>query len=263
MKNLIHNIPAKRLEILDTRYYSNDGVTFWPGATTILDVFPKDWMRRWVESVGGFENADKIRDDAADTGSAIHHGTEVIDEGNELSWANSEGKPNYSLEEWQGLLNYVDFRNKIQPEIIAMEQKICVDELRFGGTLDRIMRFWSRNWLIDFKNANNVSPTWEFQVGAYAKAWNWYVDNGIIPKEYRVDIAAVLWLKSPTRSEKLNEKKLEAQGRFQDCSKNWQLLVHEDIEASYQKFKRVQGLWELANPVWKPLNRIYPDKIKL
>lgn len=263
MRNLIHNIPAERLEVVDQRFYTSDGVTFFPGATTILDVFPKDWYRKWVENVGGFENADKIRDEAAAKGSAVHKATEDLDNNLEIHWMDADGKTNFSLEEWESILNYVDFKAKIQPDIIAMEQKMCIDELRYGGMLDRVMRFWGRNWLIDFKTSNAVSPTWEFQTGAYAKAWNWYVDKGMIPEEYRVDIAGVLWLKSTTRSEKLNEKKLEAQGRFKDCSKNWQLLVHDDIEAGYQKFKRVQGLWELANPTFTPLNRIYPDKIKL
>lgn len=256
MRNIIHDTQAKQVHVLDQRFYSNDMVKFWPSATTILDAFPKGaWYSKWLKENG--DNADKIRDEAAEKGSNVHNATEAIDNGKELYWADENGNPFFTLEEWQMILNYKNFKDVVQPVIVANELSLCSDELGFGGTLDRIVEFAGKRWLLDIKTSNQMSDTYEMQTAAYAKLWNQF------HPELPVDATGILWLKSTIRTDKIDEKKGIWQGRPHNNPKGWQIISYDDhYDITYKDFEHVKAIFNRANPNYKPLNLVYPDVIK-
>lgn len=255
MRNLIHHPDAQRIEVLDQRFYTHNGVDFYPGSTTILDAYPKgDWFVKWLKENG--QDADKIRDDAAAQGSAVHNATEAIDNGCEIRWADDNGKPFFSLGEWQMILNYDDFKKVVSPVILANERVLCSDSLEFGGTLDRIVEFGDKRWVLDIKTSNQISDTFVLQTASYAKLWNER------HPEMPVDDCCVLWLKSTIRTNKVDEKKGIWQGRPLHNPKGWQIITFpEHFEDAYKDFEHVKSIWKRANPNYKPLNLIYPDRI--
>jgi len=256
MGNLIHDTEAKQINVLDNRYYTNDMVKYWPSATTILDAYPKGpWFFKWLKEQG--ENADKLRDEAGDRGSRVHNATEQLDKGNPIHWADDDGKAFFQLDEWQLLLNYVDFKEKVNPVIIANEQPLCSDTLGFGGTLDRIVEFAGKRWLLDIKTSNQISDTFILQLSAYAKLWNEKFPH--LP----IDDVCILWLKSTIRTDKIDEKKGVWQGRPYNNPKGWQIITFDEhYEVAYKDFEHVKAIFNRANPNYKPLNLIYPDVIK-
>lgn len=255
---LIHDIPAERITVLDNRYYTNDNINFYPGATTILGAYPKGpWYFKWLKEQG-FENAERLLEEAGEKGSNVHNACEAIDNGHELHWADENGKPFFTLEEWQLILNYQDFKEKVQPVILANEMVMCSDELGYGGTLDRIVEFAGKRWLMDLKTSNVIGDTFILQLASYAKLW-----NEKCGPDYQVDDVCILWLKSQVRTEKINPKKNEWQGKFPSCPKSWQVITFDEpYEEAFKDFLAVKQIWKRANPNYKPLNLIYPDKIK-
>jgi len=258
MNNLIHDTQSQRIEVLDNRYYTNDEKTFYPGSTTILDVYPKGaWFVKWLKEQG--EDADKIRDAAGDQGSNVHNATEAIDKGQEVVWADPEtGKPFFTLAEWQMILNYVDFLDKVKPKILAVEAVMCSDYLGFGGTLDRIVEFGGKRWLLDIKTSNQMADTYVMQTASYSKLWNEKHQNCL------VDSHCILWLKANIKTDKIDEKKETWQGRPHANTRGWQIVTFDEtIEDAFKDFQHVQAIWNRANPNFKPLNLVYPDRIKV
>jgi hypothetical protein len=255
MRNIIHDTQANQVHVLDQRFYTNDFEKYWPSATTILDAFPKgSWYVKWLKEQG--ENADSIRDAAADKGSAVHNATEAIDNGLKLHWADESGKPFFALDEWQMILNYKDFKEKVNPTIIANELPMCSDELKFGGTLDRIVEFGGKRWVLDIKTSNQMADTYHMQISSYAKLWNEKHPDLI------VDDCCILWLKANIKTDKIDNTKGIWQGKPYN-HRGWQIITFDEpYEKAFEGFKHVQHVFNLANPNYKPLNLIYPDVIK-
>ena len=255
MGSIIHDRHAQRIHVLDQRFYTNDMEHYFPGSTTILEAYPKGaWYAKWLKEQG--ENADKIRDDAGEIGSIVHEATEGIDKGLSIFWSDNSGKPFFTLEQWQMILNYVDFKKKVNPTIIANEQVFCSSELGYGGTLDRVMEFDGIRWLIDIKTSNQISDTYILQLASYAMLWN--EKNPETPIE---DIG-VLWLKSQIKTDKIAPEKCIWQGRPHNNPKGWQVVTFDETyQEAFKDFEHVKAIWKRANPNYKPLNLIYPDVI--
>jgi hypothetical protein len=64
-----------------------------PSVTTILDHGKdKSWLEKWYAKVGGKENAEKIRDQAALVGSEMHKYLEYYVEGKRYESLTAEGQ---------------------------------------------------------------------------------------------------------------------------------------------------------------------------
>lgn len=85
-------------------------------------------------------------------GYKIHQLTELLNEGHELKWADENGSANYDIFEWKLLLRFADFWKKCSPEMIATEMAFCSKNLKFGGTLDRVVMIGGKRYLIDKLN---------------------------------------------------------------------------------------------------------------
>ena len=235
---------TEKIEFLDQRWYKMKGKeVYYPSVTTVLDAFPKPpQFFTWLKENG--QNADEIRDTAADVGSKVHNATEHYDNGNPLVWDDKQ----YSLLEWQLLCKYHEFTNRFKPELIANEQSYCSEILQVGGTLDRVVRIGDKNWLIDIKTSNAVYEHYFVQLTAYYKM---FIE---VNPEIPIDHIGILWLKAKTRTE---GKSRTMQGI------GWQMVMPDNtIEYYWDLWEATYKLWRVQNPNAKPLNKVYPATLQ-
>jgi hypothetical protein len=243
-KNMLLDLPSNQLTFLDSRFYMCEDGTFVPSVTTILDCYPKSAaFYEWLKKEG--ENADEIRDEAGRRGSAVHKLTEDYDNGVEVTLLNENGFIAYKLIEWSMLTRYVEFRQRFKVEIIHNELNVVSPTLKVGGTIDRVMRIDTKNYLIDLKTSNNLSPHFWLQVAAYRKM--------LAEKNIIVDGVGILWLNAKTKTD-------GKPGTYQ--GKGYQLILKEDTEKDWQLFQATYRLWEAENGDLKPKTTSYQLKYK-
>ncbi len=255
MRTAIHQPDLKQINFLDSRFYTFNGVEFFPSVTTILDVYPKGFgFNQWLKDVGS--NATEIAERSAKIGSLVHNVTEMLNAGEEITWVNEQGQCLYTQHEWELILRFADFWTKCNPELISNEESFCSKALGFGGTLDRVVVLNGKRWLIDIKTSNYIHTSHELQISAYAVLWNEF--NPTIP----IHETAILWLKANTRTDKIDVEKEIYQGTSNAGA--WQLKKFDrHYLDAYEVFKHTQAIWSEENPRFVPLNYTLPDRIKL
>lgn len=273
-----HNPDNKQINFLDERFYTTDGITFYPSVTTVLGVYPKGYgFNKWLKENG--ENADDILEKAGEEGSKVHDAIDQMINGQEIKWTHTfvdtlqiqsvESSARfiddcqhglvskyhkevqfYNIDEWRMILKFVDFVEKNNPEFIANEFSIISDDMRIGGTLDIVCDIAGERWLIDIKTSNYIHKTHELQLAVYAKMFN--EKNPDMP----IDRVGIVWLKATTRGEDKKGKVIQGSG--------WQLKEFDrHYEDSYKLFKHVRAIWDEENPNYRPKNMTMPDRIKL
>ena len=246
------DLEKNRIEFLDKRFYLYNDGTYFPSATTILDAYPKDAsFFKWLKEEGA--NADKIRDDAGDRGSIVHNLTEKYDNGETVSILDEFGSAKYNMLEWAMLERYIQFKERFPFEINAVEENYCSKNLKFGGTLDRIIQFGdygkpfahinNKRFLIDIKSGNSIYEHQWLQVTGYKKLYEEFN-----PQD-KIDGVAILHLNAKTRTE-------GSKGAIQGLG--WQLILPDKDEQYYwDLFLATQKLWEHQNADAKPRNFTY------
>lgn len=249
MRNVYHNAETQQINYLDNRYYTNDGLIFFPSVTTILEVYPKGFgFNQWLKDVGN--NAVEIADRAAVIGSKIHDACDQLNNGREILWADEKGNGFYSIDEWKMILNYSKFWELSGAQLIASETNFCSGTLGYGGTIDLIVMINGKRWLIDIKTSNYLHTSHELQVAAYANLWN--------ESNEPIDQTAILWLKAATRTEKVDHSKGIIQGI------GWQVKTFDrHYRDAFKIFQHTHEIWKEENPRYVPLNMVYPDRMKL
>lgn len=176
-------IKDNKVEYLDLRFYKfNDD--YYPSVTTILSCYPKDiTYYDWLKNMG--QNADIIRNKAAEVGSNVHKAIELLLKGDQLSF------DNYTIEEWSLINKAHEFFTKYKFTDIITEFNVVKPKLGYGGTIDFIGTYNGKRYMIDFKTSNYMSETMFMQLEAYRSL----VDESI-------DYITVLHLKSNTRTDK-------------------------------------------------------------
>lgn len=250
MGKLIHSPENKKIDFLDDRFYTKDGVNFYPSVTTVLDVYPKGYgFIQWLKDLGA--NAEQVVERAAEQGTHVHDAIDQYLSGVELVWKKEGDKENYTLEEWRMILRFVDFWTTHKPKLLANEQDYISEQLGVGGTLDLVCQIGKDIWLIDYKSGNAVYKSYEFQLAAYERMW-----NGFNTADKRITRRGVLHLKAATRGPDSRNKNIQGEG--------WKL--HEFTrthEEAFSIFEHVHALWREENPNPKPKNLVYPDRVKL
>lgn len=248
-----YNHQLKRIDFCDTRCYQRSEDLFYPSVTSILSAFPADpFFLEWMQSVG--KNADLIRDKAAREGTQVHEGIESLLAGNPLNWVDEYGNARYNLQVWQMLLRFQDMYNVIKPKTLATEMFLYSDKYQYAGTTDYLCKVEvgdkPERWLLDWKSSNHISPTYNLQLSAYAKALE--EKEGI-----KVDRCGIGWLKASTRTTKVDFKRGILQGA------GWQILFVDDIDRSFELFKHVHEIYKSLHPKIEPLTRSYPTIIQI
>jgi hypothetical protein len=182
--------------------------------------------------------ADEIRDNAGRRGSTVHQLTEDYDHGMECTLLDVNGKPKYSLEEWNMFERYVEFSENHKPEHIMIEQTIVSNKLKFAGTLDRVCIIDGKRYLLDIKTSNGIYNSYWLQLAAYKELY-----LGIAEDMAPIEGVAILWLNAKTRT---HGKNGVVQGP------GWQMVTKDDTAPDWSLFKAVQQLWNAEHENDKP-----------
>ncbi len=249
-KNYKLDLTAKRITLLDGRFYFDEEGGFVPSVTTVLNAYPKGAaFFEWLKKNG--EDSDNIRDEAGRKGSKVHDLTERYDKGEEVSLLTSDGDLGVSMAEWGMLEKWIEFRTRFSPEIVDIETNIISKELGIGGTRDRVINLSKYGrLLVDIKTGNYIGKEAWLQLSAYDA-----IDfaNGL----QKYDGIAICHLAAKTKTD---GKAGSVQG------KGWQLLIETDrkvIDEYYATFCHTHALWLSENKDMVPKNVSYSISHKI
>lgn len=246
--HIIYDEELEQINFLDERFYLADNKKdiYYPSVTTVLDCFPKGaQFTQWLKDVGN--EAKIIAERAAESGSKVHDGIEIIISGAEKYWDEKQ----YNEAEWNGLLKFKDFYENFVEEIYACELNIFSHKYKYAGTIDLVCKLKDgKIWLIDHKFGNAVYDNYFLQVAAYRSAFNELNSN------IKIEAHGILHLKAATRGRDKSEKNIQGKG--------WKLVVPpKTYEQDWKIFKSTLDIYYYLNPEPKPKNKVYPAKIKL
>jgi hypothetical protein len=248
--NYLLDTDNMQITFLDQRFYLNkDTGNYWPSATTILDAYPKGAaFFEWLKKHG--EDSDSIRDEAGKRGSHVHNLTERYDNGEEVTLFNADGFIDHKVSEWNMFEKYVEFRKAHDTNVIHNELALVSDELKFGGTLDRVMQVNGKLLLLDIKTSNYVSNHYWLQLAAYRQLLKTVT-------KMEVEGVAILHLNAKTRT-------AGSKGAIQGMG--WQLLTcydEKEMDKYWRLFVGTQALWNEENGSMKPKQFSYALSHKL
>lgn len=190
--------PLFRYDDAGERFYGrvvNGNVWWYPSVTKIIKATsptPQGLMAWYAKH--GFDEANKLRDEAAERGTLMHTiferymAGQTIDMG---SLSEFHAKALMSFDQW--------FRDyEVQP--LAVEVLLHSDTFGFAGTADLVCKIKNDEYaLVDFKSGSSIYEDYAVQLEFYRQAWNEHADMNDIPR-----ITAVYnwlpkdWRKSPT-----------------------------------------------------------------
>jgi len=152
----------------DERYYELDG-QYYPSVTYVLDVaYPTaKELIKWVGDVGN-EEAERRKNEAADSGSIIHDAIDRLLTGQTIPTMN------LNLKEKRCIAAFLDWWETEQPQTISNEYQCLNKRMRYAGTVDWKGRIKSDNyenvWIIDWKSSKSIHQQQKVQVSAYMLA---------------------------------------------------------------------------------------------
>lgn len=148
--------------IKDERFYEIEG-EHYPRVTWILDEgFPKGaFFTQWV-GTKGLEESERIKNEAAEAGTRIHHGVELLLQGHEISWES------YSPIEWKKLCTFINWFTDFKPDrILAIERRVHSTRHIYAGTIDCIFLKDGVVYVTDWKSSKQIHDNYFLQVAAY------------------------------------------------------------------------------------------------
>ena len=171
-----------------TRWYSVASTGQWvPSVTSILSAAGKgEFFHKWLANQGSWDNACKVRDEAAKRGTIVHEISEDLLNGEEiiLDAGPEIVKRVMCLEQWY---------NDYQPEIIMQEIMLAFPGVRFAGRFDILARIDGKNVLIDIKTGGHYK-THDLQATMYKILWDTIVENQGGGNEFMIDEMYGLYL---------------------------------------------------------------------
>ena len=236
----------KQITLPDSRYYRRNS-DYYPSVTYVLGTYPKGkHFEDWLKKVG--YASEYIVKKAAEDGTQVHEMIEEYLNGEELTFLNSYGTPQYNPEVWIMFLRFVDFWETYKPKLIETEVHLFSDELEVAGTCDMVCEFGGERWVIDFKTSNHIQTSYDLQSAVYSKCYEECFGK-------KIDRVGVLWLKSQSRGGDKTGNKLKG--------KNWEM--HESPrsqEENLEIFKSVLKIFHLENPKHKPASESFVTTVK-
>ena len=184
--NKLYKYPKSKREILkgDRHYDVNDQKL--PSVTSILhatqDAEKAESLKRWTQKVGQVE-ADRIKDQAAKRGTAMHSYLETYVQGGKILDLRDVGREASSMAETIIAKGFNDLE-----EIWGSEVTLFYPNL-YAGATDLCGVYQGRESIIDFKQSNKPKKAewigdYKLQMVAYAMAHNCVygtdIDQGVI-----------------------------------------------------------------------------------
>ena len=170
-------------------------VWWYPSVTKIIKATsptPPGLMQWYAKH--GFEEANKLRDDAAERGTTMHVLFERYMSGQLVDMA--------SLSEFhaKALMSFDQWMQDYEVEPLAIEVLLHSDTYGFAGTADLVCRVkGGKVILVDFKSGASVYEDYAVQLEMYRLAWNEHADMHDIPQVTEVyNWLPKDWRKGPT-----------------------------------------------------------------
>jgi len=107
----------------------------------------------------GLVDASFFTEEARDRGSAVHAAAHYLDE-NDLDWSSVNPSVLPRLRQYQ------KFLDEVKPEILAIEESVVHEALRYCGRYDRRVRIAGREGLLDLKGPGQA-PWHRLQIMYY------------------------------------------------------------------------------------------------
>jgi len=176
---------------------NDSGLTVWwyPSVTKIIKATsptPPGLMQWYAKH--GFDEAKKLRDDAAERGTTMHVLFERYMSGQLVDMA--------SLSEFhaKALMSFDQWMQDYEVEPLAIEVLLHSDTYGFAGTADLVCRVkGGKVILVDFKSGSSVYEDYAVQLEMYRFAWNEHADMHDIPQVTEVyNWLPKDWRKGPT-----------------------------------------------------------------
>ena len=220
----------------DSRYYRRNG-KYYPSVTHVLSSYPKGkYFEDWLKKVG--YSAEWIVKKAAEEGTLVHEMIEDWLNGKEITFLYDNGNPKMPTHVLQMFLRFVNFWETYNPTLIEAEVHLFSDEIQVAGTCDLVCEIEidgkTERWIIDFKTSNHLQTTYDLQSAIYAQCYEECYGK-------KIDRIGVLWLKSKSRGEDKNGKRLKG--------KNWEVYESPRTqEQNIEIFNHVKALFDIENP---------------
>ena len=217
----IHGAKYKRITLVDERWYIKDD-QLSPSVTWICDSYPKGiGFYKWI-GMHGWDEAEALKKAAGDKGTKVHKACEDIVKGQTVKMSDkyfskeTEKLEELTLEEWIAIVSFRDWLDVMMekyPDFLIVASEVAVWNPgsltaatdgkydSYAGTVDLVFYANKKLWVLDLKTSQQVWPSAEMQVSAYAPA---LVASGIVK---RVDGRGILQLgyRLNKRSWKFNE----------------------------------------------------------
>lgn len=246
MKKEIREVKNGILQVttVDERWYIKQATdittglpnyVFVPSVTWIAEHYPKGiGFYKWLANKG-WDEAEALKEAAADKGSKVHQAIACLIDGKavkmESKFPNDEGKEEeLTLEEYGAVMSFAEWFKKAKPRVLQREFAVWGDG--YAGTVDLLCEIGGQNYVVDFKTSQYIWPSHELQISAYKHA---------IP-EYTLLNLAILQL-----GYRLNKNKYK----------------FTEIEDNYQEFLAAKLIWAKEQKGVAPKQKDYPLEIKL
>lgn len=144
-----------------------------PGVTTILGgqlAWNKNILIAWARRTAlAGQDPDKIRDDAADSGTCTHYLVECHIRGVE---PDTSGFTQAQIDKAEtGFLAFLEWEKNNKLDYKHVELRVVSEEHRYGGTIDMIVQKNGCLWMLDLKTGKSVYPEHKVQIAAYSAAY--------------------------------------------------------------------------------------------
>ena len=265
MKNEIEkfqvDVEANRISKFDEQFYKiivpdKEEPLDLPSVTTYLQAYPKGiGFKLWLQRVG--ENADAIRNEAAQLGILVHRLIEATLKGETITFENEVGQRICSLEEWERYLSwclwYQEYKEQYNLEPLFIEQIVFDLDRMTAGTVDLIAKMTitekkdkkeiKRDILkvIDWKTGQYIGDTARIQVSVYQDIANKMKVFG------EIESAEIIQMYP-----NLNKKGFRVHN-----------VESEEIPDNLEAFEACQKIFNKANPNFAPKYLSYPNAVSL
>jgi len=208
--------------------------TFVPSVTWIADHYPKGIaFYKWLANKG-WDEAEVIKQAAADKGSKVHKaicalidgGTIKID--SKLINPETEKEEELTLEEYDAVMSFVEWHKEAKPKIL--DREFVVWGNGYAGTVDLLCEINGEQFIVDFKTSQYIWPSHELQVSAYGATFEKLPKLAILQLGYR-----------------LNKKKYK----------------FTEIDFQMQEFMAAKLIWAKEQKGVEPKQKDYPLEISI
>lgn len=159
----------------DERWYLVSDAYF-PSVTWICHYYPKGkGFETWLAK-NGVDEAEAIKQAAADKGSKVHHACIDVANGVKVSFDskylnNSTGQmEELSAEEYACVISFYDWAIENKVKFLKQDFVVFNKEVGYAGTVDFTCQIGDKFYLVDIKTSQSVYPSHEIQVAAYIHA---------------------------------------------------------------------------------------------